>query len=426
MRAARMRGAGDWRRLKRVVVGAVLLATLVVGGGQKLIAELGGASTREPEELEAGLSAGGRALLQQAYRDIDPARLMDYHTHMLGLDTSGSGTWVNPLMMTWWAPLRRLRFAVYLHGSRVLDLKRADTQYLERLTGLIRHQPQAGRHQIMAFDYHHNLDGTVNRPKSEFYTPNEYVFALAEKYPQWFVPTMSVHPYRADALEALEKWAARGGVMIKWLPNAMGIDAAAAKLDPYYAKVKELGLTIITHVGLEKAVEAEEDQRFGNPLRFRRPLEQGVRVVMAHCASLGDDEDLDNPGAAPQPSFDLFMRLMDEKKYEGLLFGELSAVTLFNRIGKPLSTLLRRTDLHHRFVNGSDYPLPAINVVVRTGDLLEQGYITRDERQALNEIYDFNPLLFDFVLRRTIRAPSSGEQFAASVFHEKAEFGQRP
>ena len=53
----------------------------------------------------------------------------------------------------------------------------------------------------------------------------------------------------------------------------------------------------------------EEDQNLGNPLLFRYPLNMGVRVVMAHCASLGMDEDFDNIGSEVA-SFELFMRMM--------------------------------------------------------------------------------------------------------------------
>ena len=78
----------------------------------------------------------------------------------------------------------------------------------------------------------------------------------------------------------------------------------------------------------------------------------------------------------------------------------------------------QRTDLHPRLLNGSDYPLPAINVIIRTGELLELGYITEEERGYLNEIYDFNPLLFDFVVKRTVRGPN-GERFAPEVFYAR-------
>jgi len=99
------------------------------------------------------------------------------------------------------------------------------------------------------------------------------------------------------------------------------------------------------------------------------------------------------------------------------LFGEISAMTQFNRLGKPLTTLLQRKDLHHRLINGSDYPLPAVNVVIHLGDLVDGGYIRESDQTALEEIYDFNPLLFDIVLKRALTAPGSDQRFAPEVFY---------
>jgi hypothetical protein len=141
----------------------------------------------------------------------------------------------------------------------------------------------------------------------------------------------------------------------------------------------------------------------------------GVKVVMAHCASLGMDKDLDNPGHK-KTSFDLFLRMMDNPKYEGLLFGEISAITQFNRIPDPLLTLLKRTDLHHRLINGSDYPLPAINMIIHTRSLVKHKMITQEERKYLNQIYKYNPILFDYVLKRTLKHPQTNNGFAPSVF----------
>ena len=115
-------------------------------------------------------------------------------------------------------------------------------------------------------------------------------------------------------------------------------------------------------------------------------------------------------------NFDLFLRLMDEKRYEGLVFGEISAMTQFNRVGKPLTTILQREELHERLVNGSDYPLPAVNVLIRTGPLVKHGYITAAEGKSLKEIYDFNPLLFDFVLKRTVKLPGTDNRLPAEIF----------
>jgi mannonate dehydratase len=39
--------------------------------------------------------------------------------------------------------------------------------------------------------------------------------------------------------------------------------------------------------------------RPGATLRLRRALDHGVRVVIAHCASLGEDQDEDRGRTAP-------------------------------------------------------------------------------------------------------------------------------
>jgi mannonate dehydratase len=98
-------------------------------------------------------------------------------------------------------------------------------------------------------------------------------------------------------------------------------------------------------------------------------------------------------------------------------------MTQFNRAGKPLKTILAREDLHDRLVNGSDYPLPAVNVLIRTGTLMKQGYITAVERDQLNEIYDYNPLLFDFVLKRSLKSPGTEKRLPAAVFMVNSALG---
>jgi len=111
---------------------------------------------------------------------------------------------------------------------------------------------------------------------------------------------------------------------------------------------------------------------------------------------------------------------MSEDRYKGLLFADISAMTQYNRIGRPLTTILQREDLHDRLVNGSDYPLPAVNLLIRTRALVHQGYITKDERAGLNEIYDYNPLLFDFVLKRTMKLPGTQRCLPVKVFMRNA------
>ena len=268
---------------------------------------------------------------------------------------------------------------------------------------------------IRSLDRAYRPDGSPADDATEFYVPNAYVVRLAEQYPDVFVPVMSVHSYRADAVAELEQWAAQGVRYVKWLPNGQGMDPADPRCDAFYDAMQRLGLVLLTHAGEERAVAAGDAQALGNPLRLRRALARGVKVIVAHCASMGRNADLDQPGRRVA-NFQLFLRLMGEDRYRGRLFGDLSASTQVNRTPGPLVELLRRADLHGRLVNGSDYPLPAINCVIWTRKLARLGLIAAAERVPLNELYRGHPLLFDYVLKRLVRDPATGARFPAAVF----------
>jgi predicted TIM-barrel fold metal-dependent hydrolase len=388
-----------------------------------LLHHLGGAFTHKPEELRSHISMKAGDLIKLAFEDIDPARLVDYHTHIAGIGRGDSGAFVNPKMLTWRHPFHRVKFKVYVSAGGVEDEAHADDQIIDRLVRLVVSIEGHGKYRLLAFDKNYNRDGSPNLTKTEFYVPNDYVFEIAQKYPILFEPVISVNPYRPDALAELERGARRGARIVKWLPNAMGIDPSDELCDPFYRKMKDLDLVLLSHGGEEKAVEAKEDQRLGNPLLLRRALEHGVKVIVAHCAGLGENEDVDDPQRRRVSNFDLFLRLMGEKRYQGLVFADISAMTQYNRIGRPLTTIMQREDLHERLVNGSDYPLPAINVLIRTKALRNHGYITGDERACLNEIYDYNPLLFDFVLKRTIRIPGEQRRLPPTVFTSNTSIG---
>jgi len=379
-----------------------------------------GAFKHAPAHMEDKMSRQAKDLMQRSLESIDPSSLVDHHTHIAGIGTGGTNAFVNPRMQSWRYPFHRVKFSFYMSAAGVQSLEDADAELLRRLRDLIEHIPDHGKHSLLAFDKHYNEDGSVNLDKTEFYVPNEYVFQQASLFPELFLPVISVHPYRRDAIEELETWAGRGGRFVKWLPNAMGINPSNPLCDRFYEAMKQRNLILLSHGGEEKAVEAEEDQKLGNPLLLRRVLDHGVKVVIAHCASLGTNEDLDSPEKKILPNFDLFLRLMEEPKYEGLLFGEISAMTQFNRAGKALATMLERAEFHERLINGSDYPLPAINILIRMAPLVKQGFIRPEQALPLREIYHFNPLLFDFCLKRVLRHPSTNGQFPVSIFHRNA------
>jgi mannonate dehydratase len=297
-----------------------------------------------------------------------------------------------------------------------------DRAYIERMRNLVDGLAPGAKLLLLAFDRTHSERGEVLWDRSGFYVPDAYARDTARAHPQAFEWAASVHPYRADCADALERAKREGARAVKWLPAAMGIDPASPLCDRFYGALARLRLPLITHAGLERAVMGTDIQDYGNPLRLRRALDAGVRVVVAHCASMGRDRDLDRGANGPlRDSFELFARLMDEPRYARLVHGDISALTQVNRAGGTLARVLEREDWHARLLNGSDYPLPGLMPIFSVDFIVSLGLLDAVAAPVLSEIRAHNPLLFDFVLKRSLRA--GGKRLGARVFETRRFFG---
>jgi hypothetical protein len=112
--------------------------------------------------------------------------------------------------------------------------------------------------------------------------------------------------------------------------------------------------------------------------------------------------------------------MMREHRYEGLLFGGLSAITQINRVGPALETVIKTDEWQARLLNGSDYPLPGILPLFSLKQLIRRGYITKPEADVLSAIRHHNPLLFDFALKRTLRIDQKA--FSSAPFQTREFF----
>lgn len=396
--------------------------------------KLGGGFRNEPEhmldhsqeEVSCKLSPNAQALLREIFQDLDPSDVVDYHVHLVGHGDSGSECYLHPSTKSWFYPIKRLKTLVFMAAAQVPQMEGGDLQYCSRLIRLVKHYMPANvlrpGHKgyftpkccLLAFDKFYTKQGVADMTKTTLYVPNDYALKIANDVPEYFYPFCSVNPYRRDAFEELSKCSRAGCTTIKWLPNSMGIDPADELCVPFYRKVAELGMMLLVHVGDEHSVNAAFlDNRLGNPLRLRLALDCGVKVIAAHCATEGSNEDLDNPGKTAT-NFSLLLRLMREDKYKELLFADISAICSFRRV-PYLPELLEAKDIHSRLVYGSDYPVPAINMVVLTSMLLRYQLITVNQKEVLNELYNYNPLLFDLACKRCLVGPNGGK-FPTSVF----------
>jgi len=111
---------------------------------------------------------------------------------------------------------------------------------------------------------------------------------------------------------------------------------------------------------------------------------------------------------------------MQEPGYAGLLFGDLSAITQVNRVGTILESVIQREEWQPRLLNGSDYPLPGVLPLFSLKQMVRRGFITRADADVLSAIRLYNPLLFDFALKRTLRINQS--QFGPQPFQTRDFF----
>jgi predicted TIM-barrel fold metal-dependent hydrolase len=362
-------------------------------------------------------SAEAQDLINYAISDLAPGSVLDAHTHVVGIGTGGSGCWVNPHMLEPIKhPVNYGRFMVYRKAAGIEDIDHADQEFVAVLADRVAAMPMPVKALIFAFDKIYDEAGQPQDGITEFYTPNSHVCQVAQDYPH-LVPVASIHPYRADAIEALHAAVEAGAVAIKWLPNAQRMDPSSPLCDAFYQAMVDLNLPLITHAGYERAVEADDAQALGDPQRLLRPLDAGMRIIVAHCASQGSYPDLSHPQHQERSSFELFLRMMDMPEYAQSLWGEISATTLVDRVGRLLPELLRRQDLHPRLINGSDYPIPAIDPLISTWQIVASDLIDSEHRRPLSELWDENPLIFDFVLKRCLRLEHDPQaRFPASVF----------
>jgi predicted TIM-barrel fold metal-dependent hydrolase len=378
-----------------------------------------GCDTDFVPQIDKALSPEAQALVDSAFAPFETDTLMDHHVHILGLGNTSSGIEVHPDTRSYLHPFKLTRFKYFLDAGSVTDEALADEQYLAYLLAQMDKIPGEFRVFGLALDRFYQENGEPDIDKFEIYIPNEYVFEMAQLYPDKIIPVISVHPYRLDAVSELEKWAAYGVRVVKWLPNVQGIDPSSPLCDPFYAAMNRLNMVLLSHAGTEQALDSRGRQHLGNPLLLRNALDANVKVVVCHCATSGTSQDLDDPLLPEIDNFTLFMRLFDSPMYEGLLFADISGMTLVNQVGNSLEQILTRQDLHNRLLYGSDYPLPAVDILNQNYALSLLGYIDEEIVSALDEIQDINPLLYSFVLVRNLRHPQSGAQISEELFRNQ-------
>lgn len=272
--------------------------------------------------------------------------IVDIHCHAAGIGAGGSGCFVSPALARNW------RFGIYLRsfGFNRRELEtRGDALVIEQIAAGLAASREVGRAVVLALDGVTDGRGDLDRERTELCVPNEFVARETARHPNLLFGA-SVNPGRRDAPERLAEAAAAGAVLLKWLPAIQLIDPADRRHIPFYRRLADLGLPLLTHTGSERSFTRARPE-LCDPARLRLPLECGVRVIAAHAATCGR--------SGGEANLDRLRRLMAEFP---ALYADISSLTQFNKFGH-LARVLRHGDLHDRLVYGSDFPLTATALV---------------------------------------------------------------
>ena len=269
-----------------------------------------------------------------------PKGIIDLHCHTAGIGAGGSGAWVSDTLRNSW------KFGLYLRvfGTREDELRaKGDPILMDIIARSIRESEHVDGAVILAMDAPYTDDGEVDQAAGEMFVPNRFVGEAVKSHPELYFGA-SVHPSRLDALEELTWSKENGAVFVKWLPNIQGIDPSKERYIPYYRKMVELNLPLLTHVGDEDSF-SKTNNALGDPHLLRLALDTGVRVIAAHVASSGKSQGQDN-----------VERLLEMMEVYPNLAADLSTLTQVNR-RKYLPTVLNDERLKGRLMYGTDYPL---------------------------------------------------------------------
>ncbi|MEQ1861173.1 MAG: amidohydrolase family protein [Chthoniobacteraceae bacterium] len=267
---------------------------------------------------------------------------IDCHVHVVGNGRRGSGCWLR-IGGTWWQkPLTAFMLRHIGLTDTALDAGDFDERFVAHLLRLVR-ESSIGTACIFAQDEVYSADGRKRPDLGTFYVPNDYVLRLAREHAE-FLPVVSIHPARPDALDELDRCLAAGAVMLKLLPNCHDVNCNDARYRPFWERMAAARLPLLAHTGGEHTVQVV-NPAYADPRTMTLPLECGVTVIAAHAATksgLGDPE-----------YFHVWAEMLERWPN---LHGDTSAWNVPMR-GRHAGIATRGL-IAERLMHGSDFPVP--------------------------------------------------------------------
>lgn len=271
-------------------------------------------------------------------------RICDMHVHIVGFERARTGCFVRRERLNPWLIKKLLR--IYeIDGSQLnetgIDERIANT-LLRRIEESV-----LDNAVLLALDAVYDTDGKRREEMTASCVDNDFVADLANRHEKALFGA-SIHPYRHDAAQELERLVKLGACLIKWLPSAQAIDLDHPLCLAFYDALSERGVPLLCHVGIEHVLPGG-NQKMNAPQLLRAALERGVTVIAAHCGARLFLTESDY--------FRHWARLV--KEYPNL-YGDISAFG-FPLRRLALNRIFRDKLLSDRILFGSDFPSPTLS-----------------------------------------------------------------
>ncbi|NLZ01572.1 MAG: amidohydrolase [Pirellulaceae bacterium] len=267
-------------------------------------------------------------------------KTLDIHVHLFGAGDAGSGC--------------RLSKATsggqsFKHLAEQLRLreraKSIDQAYLLALVEQVE-ESTLDKAVVLAQDAVYDDRGKPDWEKTHFYVPNDYLLEVAARHPARMIPCVSINPQRADAIDELDRCAAKGARLLKIHPPTQGVDLSDRKRAAFFRRCAELRVIVMVHTGHEHTAPVL-DIGLADPRKLELALDSGCTIVACHCAT---GWQTDSPDMLPG-----FLAMV--RKY-GNLWGDTAVLGSAGRTG-DFQRLLADEEAGARLLHGSDFPFPA-------------------------------------------------------------------
>lgn len=199
---------------------------------------------------------------------------------------------------------------------------------------------------FLAIDQCYDFQGEPCPDRTSLYVSNHYIESLLENSPK-ILYGASVHPYRKDVLDELQRVSNKGAALIKIIPSAQNIDLTADRARPFLEFLAIHKIPLLCHTGNEHALSVINND-LNHPRQLIPALKMGVIVIAAH---LGERAFI-----YEKSFFNEWQNLALE--YPNL-YGDISAFIMPLRI-KALRRVLENEELSRKIFYGSDFPMLAL------------------------------------------------------------------